>query len=124
MYIAGIDPGEVTGLVIQDGAGRIVHRLSSDDTVDVLTGLTKYPVQLVVLERGPSRAPLPQYTNIKFALVLYGYTLFEVSPGEWKPNPQCRVRNNDPEVTDSWTQHEKDALSLLKYYRMRERGKK
>ena len=113
MFIAGLDTGETTGLVVVDEAGEVRKRMSSKEQDEILMALGQYGDIIVVLERAPKTQE--EYINFKFSLGMYGYPIAEVSPGEWKPNPQCKTPAKD---TPGWTQHERDALSLTKYYRL------
>lgn len=113
MFIAGLDSGETTGMVVVNEAGEVVKRMAVKDRDKVYAALGQYIDITIVLERAPKSQF--EYREFKFALALYGYTVVEVSPGEWKPNPQCKTTAKD---TPGWTQHERDALSLIKYYQI------
>lgn len=115
--LAGIDTGETTGLVLVDEAGVVRERLSTTELPRIYAVLASHTVDAVILERA---APTQlEYQTVRLALSLYGFTVFEISPGEWKPNPQCRTKAED---TPGWTPHERDAYSLVKYYRLRIEG--
>lgn len=109
--IAGLDTGQSNGLVIVNEAGEIVERETTKHLPVVWALLACHTIDIVVLERA---APTQlEYQTARLALSMYGFTTLEVSPGEWKPNPQCHTSAAE---TPGWTQHERDAYSLVKYY--------
>jgi len=109
--LAAVDTGETNGLVIIDEAGGLVRRAAVKDLTQVYAILGQYRLDVVVIERCP--ATQQEYQVTKWALLEYGYEVVEVSPGQWKPNPQykCPARNHK-----GWTKHERDAMSMLKWY--------
>lgn len=110
--IAGVDTGDTTGLVIvYSETGDVAYRASHQDLLEVFIQLDLHKVAVVVLERTPHSQI--QYQMTKGFLADSGIQVLEVSPGEWKPNPLCKTPAKD---TPGWTQHERDALSLIKYY--------
>lgn len=117
MKIAGLDTGGTNGLVIVNEAGDIVRSCACIDLSDTIATIQAHDVGLVVLERaGRSQ---PEYHQAKEALRISGIPIFEVSPGEWKPNPNCATRKAEH---PDWSQHERDALSLIKYHYLHQTG--
>ena len=114
MKIVGIDTGEKTGVVIfSDETREVIERMTVGSLVPVWAKLGQYLLDdvLVVLERTPARQK--EYQAAVMALDEYGYNVYQVSPGQWKPNPRCRCYAKD---YPGWTSHERDAMSLVKYY--------
>lgn len=112
MFIAGLDTGGTNGLVLVNEVGDVVRHLATRNLDHIYAILGQYNISLVILERAPKTQL--EYQNAKDELTLYGYKILEVSPGEWKPNPNCKTPKAEH---PDWTQHERDALSLIKYYK-------
>jgi len=115
MKIAGLDTGETNGFVIVNDAGTVICNFATNRLLDVYAKLGQYRCDdlVVVLERAAPNQP--EYIQALDALLEYGYTVHLVSPGDWKPNPQCKTLMRGHK---GWTRHECDALSLIKYYRL------
>ena len=108
--ILSIDLGETTGTALYElGSGKLRYA-NTRHFHQLFPLIYLFQPDLILLERFPSSHSLAYELEIEYRKLAMKSVL--ISPSEWKPF----MKNKKREFEDVETQHEKDAINMLRYY--------
>lgn len=109
--ILSVDLGISTGVAYYDPRINSLAYETIRDPLCLFPLITLLNPNIVLLERFPStRKSLT--TEVEIAYTQLSRTATMISPGDWKPF----MRNKEEKFPYIETQHEKDAINILRYY--------
>lgn len=114
--IISIDLGETTGVAAYEFSSRKLYCSATKDPQHLVILLESLYCNEILLERFPESHDMEYSIEIAYRQLAMKSIL--ISPGEWKPFMQNKKRKFE----QAKTQHEKDAINMLRYYLITARG--
>lgn len=108
--IISIDLGETTGIASYELGKNDLRFTYTKNFQSLFPLLALFPFDIVLLERFPIAHSLEYVLEIAYRTLIVQSIL--ISPSEWKPF----MKNKKRKFEDAETQHELDAINMLRYY--------
>jgi len=108
--IISIDLGETTGVASYELLSRALRCTATQHFQQLFPLLVLLRPNEILLERFPGKHALDYSIEIAYRQLAMKSIL--ISPSEWKPFMQTKKKKFD----HAETQHEKDAINMLRYY--------
>jgi hypothetical protein len=112
LRIVSIDLGETTGVAMYDLRFRSLTCASLSNPEQVILLLSAYKSNVTLMERLPNMSSVNSSVDVVYNTISLYDGIILISPGEWKPIMKVRKL----ECSKATNQHEKDALSILRFY--------
>lgn len=119
MYLIAVDPGQSTG-VAEYADAELIHAWTFTNPGDLRALLRNaarsHPAFDVVCERGPTdhRHMEAVCAEIEAVVRQESQRIYWVLPSQWKNHPTTRLTDGEIALID--TRHERDAVSMGKYF--------